>query len=82
MLRVSVIIPTHNRPEKLQTLLSGLMSQDLDPADYEVIVIDDNSDPPHPCPPARPGPPSSSRGSTAESDLLGATRGRRSRKAS
>ncbi|MEK6320321.1 MAG: glycosyltransferase [Acidobacteriota bacterium] len=44
--RLSVIIPTHNRPGKLATLLGCLRQQDLGDADYEIIVVDDNSVPP------------------------------------
>jgi GT2 family glycosyltransferase len=44
--KVSVIIPTHNRPEKLERLLACLIEQNVARADYEIIVIDDNSCPP------------------------------------
>jgi GT2 family glycosyltransferase len=42
---VSVIIPTHNRPDRLPGTLAALASQDLPGADYEVIVVDDGSSP-------------------------------------
>jgi len=44
--RVSVIIPTHNRPEKLEETLAHLTRQSLDASDYEIIVVDDGSTPP------------------------------------
>lgn len=53
---LSVIIPTHNRPEKLATLLGGLRHQDLAAAEYEIIVVDDNSVPPVALPPSAEGP--------------------------
>ena len=55
-LRASIIGPTHNRPEKLERLLAGLITQDLAPAEYEIIVIDDNSLPPVAVPKSTPGP--------------------------
>jgi glycosyltransferase involved in cell wall biosynthesis len=38
---VSVVIPTCNRPDLLQRCLDALSLQDLDPAEFEVIVVDD-----------------------------------------
>ena len=38
---VSVVVPTHLRPDLLGRCLEALASQDLDPAEYEVIVADD-----------------------------------------
>lgn len=46
MMKVSVIVPTHNRPDKLAQTLSCLSKQALGPADYEIIVVDDGSFPP------------------------------------
>lgn len=43
MIELSVIIPTYNRSEMLIDVLSGLLSQDADPARFEVIVLDDGS---------------------------------------
>lgn len=39
--RVSVVIPTHQRPQLLQRCLEALIAQDLDPAAYEIVVVDD-----------------------------------------
>lgn len=38
---VSVVIPTHSRPQLLQRCLEALVAQDFDPAAYEIVVIDD-----------------------------------------
>jgi glucosyl-dolichyl phosphate glucuronosyltransferase len=43
-MRLSVVIPTHNRAESLRRCLQTLQSQDLDPAELEVVVVDDGSD--------------------------------------
>lgn len=40
---VSVVVPTHNRPERLRTCLAALSAQDLPRDEYEVIVVDDGS---------------------------------------
>src|ERR1044071_2116853 len=45
-MKVSIIIPTHNRLRKLQQLLDCLRRQDATSADYEIIIVDDNSVPP------------------------------------
>ena len=50
---VSVIIPTHNRPELLQEALSSVLEQTVRPA--EIIIVDDASDPPVSLPPSRDG---------------------------
>src|SRR5271154_2736958 len=42
-LRLSVLIPTYNRAETFRETLRHLAEQDLDPAAYEVVVIDDGS---------------------------------------
>ncbi|HLI09178.1 MAG TPA: glycosyltransferase [Ktedonobacteraceae bacterium] len=39
--RVSVVVPTYKRPEMLACCLNALAQQDIDPASYEVIVVDD-----------------------------------------
>ena len=42
--KLSVVVPTHNRPAKLRATVAGLMEQEaLEAADYEVIVVDDGS---------------------------------------
>ncbi|MFL5580122.1 MAG: glycosyltransferase family 2 protein [Gemmatimonadaceae bacterium] len=40
-LAVSVVVPTYRRPELLERCLEALADQDLDPAGYEIIVVDD-----------------------------------------
>jgi glycosyltransferase involved in cell wall biosynthesis len=42
-LRCSVVIPTYNRAELLRRTLDSLTRQDLPPADFEVLVVDDGS---------------------------------------
>lgn len=44
--KISVIIPTRNRPERLSKTLEGLLRQDLSRSCYEIIVVDDGSTPP------------------------------------
>lgn len=41
--RISVIIPAYDRAEKLVRTLSCLRRQELDPGDYEVIIVDNGS---------------------------------------
>jgi len=43
-LRVSVIVPTRNRPRDLRRCVESLVAQDYPRANYEVIVCDDGSD--------------------------------------
>lgn len=43
--KISIIIPTRDRPEKLMKTLACLKLQDLAPTDYEIIVVDDGSSP-------------------------------------
>lgn len=43
---LSVIIPSRNRPEALQRLLDALACQQPVPGGFEVLVVDDGSDPP------------------------------------
>ena len=38
---VSVVVPTFKRPELLARCLDGLLSQDFDAQDYEIIIADD-----------------------------------------
>lgn len=42
-LKVSVVVPTHNRAERLGRLLASLREQTLAPEAFEVIVVDDGS---------------------------------------
>jgi GT2 family glycosyltransferase/glycosyltransferase involved in cell wall biosynthesis len=42
-LRVSVVVPTHNRKEKLLTCLDALARQSVLPQEFEVLVVDDGS---------------------------------------
>lgn len=43
--RVSVVVPTHQRPELLLHCLTKLLEQRLDPAAYEIIIADDANEP-------------------------------------
>jgi glycosyltransferase involved in cell wall biosynthesis len=40
---LSVVIPTYRRPELLARCLDSLQRQDVDPARFEVVVVDDGS---------------------------------------
>lgn len=40
---LSVIIPTHDRPDDLERVIDALMRQEADDVSYEVIVADNNS---------------------------------------
>ena len=42
-LHLSVVISTYNRADVLPRALDSLLHQDLDPARYEVVVVDNNS---------------------------------------
>lgn len=46
MIRFSVIVPTHNRPQQLCNCLAALARQDFPRDQFEVIVVDDGSEPP------------------------------------
>jgi cellulose synthase/poly-beta-1,6-N-acetylglucosamine synthase-like glycosyltransferase len=41
--RVSVVIPAYHRTDLLQLALRSVLSQDIDPGDYEVLVVDSSS---------------------------------------
>ena len=43
---VTVVVPTHSRPAGLATLAESLRRQTLAPERFEVVVVDDGSDPP------------------------------------
>ncbi len=45
-MKISVIIPTHNRPDKLADTVAALRQQTLPATDYEILVMDDGSTPP------------------------------------
>lgn len=43
---LSVVLPTYNpHPQRLSATLAGLQHQSLPPADWELIIVDNNSDP-------------------------------------
>lgn len=44
LMRLSAIIPTHNRPAALSRCLETLQAQQVDPARLEVVVVDDGSE--------------------------------------
>ncbi len=44
--RISVIVPTCNRPEQLRECLTALSRQTYPHLDFEVVVVDDGSEPP------------------------------------
>jgi GT2 family glycosyltransferase len=54
--QISVIIPTHNRPDKLAATVACLKHQGLAPSAYEIIVVDDGSKPPVVLPAENEGP--------------------------
>lgn len=43
--RVSVVVPTCRRPRQLGDCLEALLVQDLGPATYEIVVVDDGHEP-------------------------------------
>ena len=45
-MKVSIIIPTHNRLEKLRETVERLRGQDFPTEDYEIVIVDDGSNPP------------------------------------
>jgi hypothetical protein len=45
-LKLTVVIPTRNRPTQILRLLQSLERQTLDPKSFEVVVVDDGSTPP------------------------------------
>src|SRR3954453_23879096 len=80
---VSVVIATHNRPGGLATLLRALEAQTLDSGRFEVVVVDDGSDPPVRLPdgvrilrhdvPQGPGPARNTGGRAAHPPLVAFT---------
>jgi glycosyltransferase involved in cell wall biosynthesis len=45
-MKISVVIPTHNRHQKLKETVEKLRQQDFSANEYEIIVVDDGSTPP------------------------------------
>ncbi len=45
-IKISVIIPTHNRPDKIADTVAALRQQTLPATEYEILVMDDGSTPP------------------------------------
>lgn len=45
-MKVSVVIPTHNRPDKLRATIDRLRAQSFAKDAFEIIVVDDGSTPP------------------------------------
>ncbi|CAF3932586.1 unnamed protein product [Rotaria sp. Silwood1] len=45
-MKVSIIIPTHNRLEKLRETIERLRLQSFPKENYEIVVVDDGSNPP------------------------------------
>ncbi len=41
--RVTVVVPSYNRPDQLRACVEALQRQTLPPADFEVVVVDDGS---------------------------------------
>jgi Glycosyl transferase family 2 len=44
--RLTIVIPTRNRPQALLRVLQSISGQTLPPMDFEFVVVDDGSDPP------------------------------------
>ena len=44
--KISVVLTTYNRPELLEKVLTGFAKQTVPKEDFEVIIVDDGSDPP------------------------------------
>jgi glycosyltransferase involved in cell wall biosynthesis len=43
MVKISVVVPTHNRRELLERCLNSLLAQTIHPLSYEIIVADDEA---------------------------------------
>ena len=41
---ISVVVPTYKRPAMLERCLASILTQDYDPARFEIIVCDDGPD--------------------------------------
>lgn len=44
--QISVLVPTHGRPDRIRTLISQLCAQTVPNGTFELIVVDDGGDPP------------------------------------
>jgi glycosyltransferase involved in cell wall biosynthesis len=42
-MKLSIIIPYYNGMDKIKPCLESIISQNLDPNDYEIIIVDDCS---------------------------------------
>ncbi len=42
-MRLTIVVPTHNRADLLGRALRGLLDQTASPSDYEIVVVDDGS---------------------------------------
>ena len=42
-MKISVIIAAHNQKERLRLVLCGLRNQSVEPADFEIVLVDDGS---------------------------------------
>jgi glycosyltransferase involved in cell wall biosynthesis len=43
MARISVIVPVFNASAWIESCIQGLLSQEYDPADFEIVMVDNNS---------------------------------------
>jgi glucosyl-dolichyl phosphate glucuronosyltransferase len=43
--RLSIVVATHRRPDHLKNLLNALREQSASPADFEVVIVDNDSQP-------------------------------------
>src|SRR6266542_585600 len=41
--KLSIVIPTYNRRERLARVMAALDEQSMDPGDFEVVIVDDGS---------------------------------------
>ena len=44
--KISVLVPTHGRPDRIEALIARLTAQSVPADSFEVIIIDDGGDPP------------------------------------
>lgn len=43
MIRLSIIVPVYNAEKYLHRCVDSLLAQDLNPEEYEIILVDDGS---------------------------------------